>query len=113
MGNVVKAMRLDFHTQSAIYQRVLSLAYAVVIVLAFVAKTRYFSVFIALVVSAALSGYVFLASEKNKLGRLYGILPLKRPDLVLGRYLYALLFGLERASRSPCIFGSGSPRTTC
>lgn len=97
MRNVIKAMRLDFYAQRAIYKRVLALAYAVVIVLAFVARTRYFSVFIAMVFSSALSGYVFLVGEKNNLDRLYGILPLSKPELVLGRYLYTLLFGVANA----------------
>ena len=52
---------------------------------------------IAMIISAAFSSFVFLVSEKNHLGRLYGILPLRKSELVLGRYLYTLLFGLANA----------------
>jgi ABC-type transport system involved in multi-copper enzyme maturation permease subunit len=34
---------------------------------------------------------IFAIEEKNNLGRLYGTLPIRLPDIVLGRYLFILL----------------------
>ena len=106
MSNVIKSMRLDFHIQKANYKTFFALGYALAIVLGVVSRTPYTTVLIAMVVSAAFSGFVFLVSERNNLGRLYGILPLRKSELVLGRYLYALVFGLANviaASLLTCV----------
>ena len=106
VSNVIKSMRLDFHIQKANYKTFFALGYALAIVLGVVSRTPYTTVLIAMVVSAAFSSFVFLVSERNNLGRLYGILPLRKSELVLGRYLYALLFGLANviaASLLTCV----------
>ncbi len=94
VSNVITSMRLDFHIQKASYKGFFALGYALAIIVGFVTRTPYVTVLIAMVISAAFSSFVFLVSEKNHLGRLYGILPLRKSELVLGRYLYTLLFGL-------------------
>jgi ABC-type transport system involved in multi-copper enzyme maturation permease subunit len=99
-------MRLDFHIQKANYKTFFTLGYALAIVLGVVTRWPYTSVLIAMVISAAFTGFVFAVIERNKLDRLYGTLPLKRSELVLGRYLYALLFGLANvvaASLLTCV----------
>jgi hypothetical protein len=40
------------------------------------------------------SGLSFSLIEKNKCEKLYGILPIRRIEIVIGRYLYALLTGI-------------------
>ena len=97
VSNVIKSMRLDFHIQKANYKTFFAVGYALAILLGVVTRTPYVSVVIAMIVSAAFSSFVFLVSERNRLGRLYGILPLRKSELVLGRYLYTLLFGLANA----------------
>ncbi len=97
VSNVITSMRLDFHIQKAGYKSVFALGYALAILLGVVTKTPYVAVLIAMVISAAFSSFVFLVSERNNLGRLYGILPLKKSELVLGRYLFTLLFGVANA----------------
>ena len=97
VSNVINSMRLDFHIQKANYKTFFALGYALAIVLGVVTRTPYVSVLIAMVISAAFSSSLFLVSERNRLGRLYGILPLRKSELVLGRYLYTLLFGLANA----------------
>jgi len=94
VSSVVQSMRLDFHIQKANYKTFFALGYALAIVLGVATRTPYVSVLIAMVVSAAFSGFVFSVIERNNLDRLYGMLPLRKSELVLGRYLYALLFGL-------------------
>ena len=38
----------------------------------------------------ALTGQYFSIYEKNNLEKLYGVLPLRKSEVVIGRYLYAL-----------------------
>ena len=106
VSNVTASMRLDFHIQKANYKTFFMLGYALATVLGLVTRTPYVSVVIAMVISAALSGFVFAVIERNHLGRLYGVLPLRKSELVLGRYLYAALFGLANeivASLLSCV----------
>ncbi len=97
VSNVIQSMRLDFYIQKAGYKTVFALGYALAILLGVVTRTPYVSVLIAMIISAAFSSFVFLVSERNGLGRLYGVLPLRKSELVLGRYLFTLLFGLANA----------------
>jgi len=94
MSNVIASMRLDFYIQNSNYKRVFALGYALAIIVGVLTGTPYATVLIAMIISAAFTSFVFLVSEKNNLGSLYGTLPLRKSELVLGRYLYALLFGL-------------------
>jgi hypothetical protein len=41
-----------------------------------------------------MGGGLFSVYEKNNVDRLYGILPLKKSEIVAGRYIYALVIGL-------------------
>ncbi len=107
-------MRLDFHIQKVNYKTFFGLGYALATVLGVVTRMPYVSVLIAMIISAAFSSFVFLASERNKLGRLYGMLPLRKSELVLGRYLYTLLFGLANAvaaSLLTCVISLVTGRT--
>jgi ABC-2 type transport system permease protein len=40
------------------------------------------------------SGTVFSIHEKNHSDKLYGILPLKKSEMIIGRYLFALIIGV-------------------
>lgn len=92
MSNVWKAMRLDYYTLKANY-RMLFGVYALII---FVGALKQPSVIIliAMMFSVTFSNMAFNLSEKNNLGKLYGTLPLRRTEFVIGRYLYTLLFGM-------------------
>lgn len=43
---------------------------------------------------AMTSGYTFSITEKNDMGRLYGILPVRKGELVVGRYVFIIAMGL-------------------
>ena len=49
---------------------------------------------VVMVVAAPFISVYFLIYERNNLSKLYGILPLRRSEVVIGRYTYALLFGI-------------------
>lgn len=44
---------------------------------------------------AMTAGYTFSISEKSDMDRLYGVLPIDKRDLVLGKYLYTFCMGLS------------------
>ncbi len=48
-------------------------------------------------------GTVFSTHEKSRSDKLYGILPLKKSEMIIGRYLYALIYrrGVRRDHRNP------------
>jgi len=46
---------------------------------------------IALLLTSMMCGIVFQVHEKNNLGKLYAVLPLRKSEMIAGRYLYALL----------------------
>lgn len=43
---------------------------------------------------AITASYPFSIAEKNSMERLYGILPVRKSSLVIGRYVYVILLGL-------------------
>lgn len=93
MSNVLKAAKLDFslvrpywwNTAFVMLFPVVfsvmntSLVYGVSFTMCFIGMT---------------ASYTFSISEKNGMERLYGILPIPKKDMVLGRYLYTCAMGL-------------------
>jgi hypothetical protein len=46
---------------------------------------------IALLLTSIMCGIVFQVHEKNHSAKLYSVLPLKKSEMIAGRYIYALL----------------------
>ena len=44
---------------------------------------------------AMTTGYTFSITEKNSMERLYGILPIRKSDMVIGRYIFIIIMGLS------------------
>lgn len=42
---------------------------------------------------AMTTGYTFSITEKNAMERLYGILPIRKSDMVIGRYIFIIIMG--------------------
>jgi hypothetical protein len=95
MNNIQRIVKLDFYTVKSIY-RMTVLTYLISILFGFIAQPV-IPIFLIMVFGVFYSGMVFSMYEKNHLNKLYGILPLKRSDVVIGRYLYAFLFGVVQA----------------
>lgn len=93
MNDTLKATRLDF---SLIRPYMKNICLTMVIPAAFVILNRSLltGVSFAMCLLAMTAGYTFSISEKNGMDRLYGILPISKKDLILGRYLYTCLMGL-------------------
>lgn len=89
MSNVWKSIRLDSRIVQSYYKFYIAV-YAAAAVVAIIAKIPALAIPIVMVISAPVIGLYFSVYEKNNLSMLYGILPLGRFHVVLGRYLYAL-----------------------
>lgn len=55
-----------------------------------ITKVPIFGALIIMVISTPIAGQYFFVYEKNNLEKLYGVLPLSKSEVVIGRYIYAL-----------------------
>ena len=92
MNDTLKAARLDF---SLIRPYMKNICLTMLIPAVFVALNRSLmtGVSFAMCLIAMTAGYTFSVSEKNDMDRLYGVLPISKKALVLGRYLYTCSMG--------------------
>ncbi len=93
MANIIKSIKLD-HAVLKAYYKIFMMVYVLAAVIAIVFKVPVVTIPVVTVVAAPFISVYFLAYERNNLSKLYGTLPLKRSEVVIGRYAYALLFGM-------------------
>ena len=94
MKPILKSIRLDHDILKVYYRTFLVVAYGLAILITVLAKRPAWAIVVVLTISAPVVGLYFLLYEKNNLSQLYGILPLGKKEVVIGRYLYALAFGI-------------------
>ncbi len=92
MSNILKAVKLDFSLVKP-YIKVIGLTMLLPIVFAAINRSLLTGVSFAMCFIAMTTGYVFSVTEKNNMERLYGILPVKKSEMVAGRYLFVLALG--------------------
>jgi hypothetical protein len=92
MSDVLKSIKLDHYILKA-YYKAFMMVYVIAIIIGIITQIPALIVAIVLVITAPFIGVYFSIYEKNNLNKLYGILPLGKFDVVIGRYLYALFFG--------------------
>lgn len=95
MSNIQNAVKLDFYIVKSTY-RMAVLTYFISILFGFFTQPI-IPIFLIMVFGVFFGGMVFSVYEKNHLNQLYGILPLRKSDVVIGRYLYTFLFGIIQA----------------
>ena len=95
MNNRIRsAVKLDFYTGRSSLKTTYIALLIIAIVLGFATMLPLFSVLFTMVFAVFSAGTVFSAHEKAGSEKLYGILPLKKTEMIAGRYLYALLIGV-------------------
>ncbi len=94
MHPILKSMRLDHDIQKGYYRTFLAVAYGLAILIAGLAQKPGWAIVTVMTIAAPFVGSSFYLYEKNNLSKLYGILPLGKNEVVIGRYLYALAFGV-------------------
>lgn len=89
MSNILKSIKLDHDIMKSRYPMFM-IAYILGVFLAVISKTPFFGAMVVMVISAPLTGQYFAIYEKNNLEKLYGVLPLRKSEIVIGRYIFAL-----------------------
>ncbi len=92
MSNALKATKLDFSLVKP-YIKVIGFTMLLPIVFAAINHSLLTGVSFAMCFIAMTTGYTFSITEKNSMERLYGILPVKKSEMVTGRYLFVLALG--------------------
>ena len=92
MSNILKATRLDFSLVRP-YFKVIGFTMLLPIAFAAINRSILTGVSFAMCFIAMTTGYTFSITEKNSMERLYGILPVKKSEMVIGRYLFVLALG--------------------
>ena len=90
---VISALKLDFLTaRTALY-----LGFIFIVAgfgVGIMTKQPMIGMVIIMVFSVFLAGTVFSSHERSHSERLYGVLPLKKSEMIIGRYLFATILGL-------------------
>ena len=92
MSNILKATKLDFSLVKP-YIKVIGFTMLLPIAFAAINRSILTGVSFAMCFIAMTTGYAFSVTEKNSMERLYGILPIKKSEMVTGRYLFVLALG--------------------
>ena len=93
MHNIWKSAKLDF---SLVKPYVKTICFTMVLPVVFAAINRSLltGISFAMCFIAMTTGYTFSITEKNAMERLYGILPIRKSDMVIGRYIFIIIMGL-------------------
>ena len=92
MSNMLKATKQDFSLVRP-YFKVIGFTMLLPIAFAAINRSILTGVSFAMCFIAMTTGYTFSITEKNSMERLYGILPVKKSEMVIGRYLFVLALG--------------------
>ena len=93
MSNILKATKLDFSLVKP-YVKVIGFTMLLPIAFAAINRSILTGVSFAMCFIAMTTGYTFSVTEKNSMERLYGILPVKKSEMVMGRYLFVVVLGV-------------------
>lgn len=92
MSNTLKAAKLDFSLVKP-YLKVICFTMLLPIIFAAINRSLLTGISFAMCFIAMTTGYTFSITERNNMERLYGILPVRKRELVIGRYIFVLLLG--------------------
>jgi hypothetical protein len=92
MNNIFQVLKLDYYTVKTSYSRIIMI-YFISILLGLLTQ-QIISIIVIMIFCVSFSGLAFSIIEKNSCEKLYGILPIHRREIVMGRYLYGFIFGI-------------------
>ncbi|MDR0287176.1 MAG: ABC-2 transporter permease [Clostridiales bacterium] len=93
MNRIWNATKLDFYAGKSMLRMTAALA-IIAIVIGLVAHGPEYAMFFTMIFGVTSVGSVFSVHEKSHSDKLYGILPLKKSEMILGRYLYGVIIGV-------------------
>ncbi|MGB4372158.1 MAG: ABC-2 transporter permease, partial [Halanaerobiales bacterium] len=93
MSNILKFTRFDVALVRPYFK---TICFTLLIPIAFAVINRSLLTGVSFAMSfiAMTTGYTFSITEKNNMERLYGILPVRKTELVVGRYVFVLIMGV-------------------
>jgi len=97
MNRIINAAKLDFYAGKS---GLVTSSFLLIVAFAVGALSNIstFTCFLTMVFAVTACGAVFSAHEKSSSEKLYGILPIKKFEIILGRYLYAFIVGIVFAA---------------
>ena len=93
MSNILKSTKFDIALVKP-YFKTICFTLLLPIVFAAINRSLLTGVSFAMCFIAMTTGYPFSITEKNSMDRLFGILPVRKSELVIGRYVFVLAMGL-------------------
>jgi len=93
MNRIVNAARLDLYSAKS-SMRIIIITYVIPIIIGAATKRVLMAAGLLMIFAVFLGGSVFAVNERTRSDRLYGILPLRKSEVVLGRYLYVVILGV-------------------
>lgn len=93
MNRILNAAKLDFYAARSSLM-LSALMFILAIAIGAATKQPIITMVLVMVFATYLGGTVFSTHEKNHSDKLYGILPLKKTEMIAGRYLYALVISV-------------------
>lgn len=93
MNNILKSTKLDIALVKP-YLKTICFTLLLPIVFAAINRSLLPGISFAMCFIAMTTGYTFSITEKNSMDRLFGILPVRKSELVIGRYLFVFAMGL-------------------
>ncbi len=93
MNRILTAIKLDFYTAKGnLYLS--GLTFVIAVAVGTFSEYPVMTLMLTMLFATFLGTQLFSIYEKNNLNKLYGVLPLRKGEMVAGRYLYALIVGL-------------------
>jgi len=92
MNRIFLALKLDYCTIKTSYSKVI-MVYFISILLGLLTQPI-MPIIMIMFFSVSFSGLTFSLIEKNNCKKIYGILPVRRREIIAGRYLYGFILGI-------------------
>ncbi|MEG0230335.1 MAG: ABC-2 transporter permease, partial [Oscillospiraceae bacterium] len=93
MNTIFKTARLDSYLVKP-YLKTICYTLLLPIIFSAINRSLLTGISFAMCLIAMTTAYTFSITEKNDMQRLYGLLPVRKNDLVIGRYVFIIFMGL-------------------
>jgi hypothetical protein len=92
MNNIFQALKLDYYNVKTSSSRIFMI-YLISVFIG-ISTQPIVPIFMIMIFGVSISGLTFSIIEKNGCEKLYGILPIHRKQIIIGRYLYGFVLGI-------------------
>jgi len=92
MNNIFQVLKLDHYTVKTSYSRIIMIYFISLFI--GISTQPIVPIFMIMFFGVSISGLTFSIIEKNSCEKIYGILPIRRKQIIIGRYLYGFILGI-------------------